>query len=92
MVGSQSSIDEVLNLLSAGRFPEAADKWHTQQKEGGPCRDVCPFGDGRNATRCMHCLEGSIRTAALKACSDHDEAQIYRTAANSIKLWLAPAS
>ena len=91
MAGSRSSTDEVLNLLSAGRFPEAADKWHAQQKEGGLCRDVCPFGDGRNATRCMHCLEGSIRTAVLEA-GGNDEVQIYRTAANSIKLWLAPVN
>lgn len=92
MVKPQTSIDEVLSLLSAGRFHEAADKWHAQQKDGGICRDACPYGDGHNATRCMHCLEGGIRTAVLKANSDHDQAQKYRTAANSIKLWLAPAS
>ena len=92
IVNPQSSIDEILVLLSARRFSDAADKWHTQQKEGGLCRDICPFGDGVNAIRCTHCLEGSIRNAVLKASCDHDKAQIYRTAANSIKLWLMPAS
>ncbi len=90
MIKLQSSIDEILDLLSECRFPEAADKWHTQQKNGGLCRNECPYGEGHNATRCTHCLEGSIRTAILKTGNNPDESHKYRMAANSIKFWLAP--
>ena len=89
MIKPQTSSDEILSLIGTGRIPEAADKWYAQQKDGGLCGSVCPYGDCVNAIRCTHCLEGSLRTAVLKTSCDRDEAQIYRTAANSIKLWLA---